>query len=107
MSTGPVIFDRGLPGIARYLRLMDFPVPPHVGKAARTFRYNRSVFVARPWLEIYRQDAERKQTLEEAERTYRVLVEIYAAYGYELVGLPRAPVMERVRFVIDRLAGAA
>ena len=51
------------------LRLLDLPVPAHMEKAAETFRYNRRVFIAPPWPEIFTQDSERKQTLAEAERT--------------------------------------
>jgi predicted ATPase len=50
------------------------------------------------------QDAERKQTLGEAERTYEALVETYADFGHSLVPLPRVPVAERVRFVVDQIA---
>ncbi|QUH03201.1 AAA family ATPase [Saccharopolyspora erythraea] len=99
----PVFFDRGIPDVAGYLRLEGRAVPAHVDAAARRFRYHRRVFVAPPWPRIYRRDAERRQSLEVAERTYQVMVEVYAGYGYELVTLPRASVAERVRFVLDAL----
>lgn len=100
---GPVIFDRGVPDIVGYLRLTGLPVPAHVDKAARTFGYNRRVFLAPPWPEIFEQDAERKQDFGEAEQTCRVMIETYASYGYDLVELPLTPVEERARFVMDRL----
>ncbi|WP_229811135.1 AAA family ATPase [Streptosporangium pseudovulgare] len=102
-EAAPVFFDRGLPDIVGYLRLEGLPVPEHVHAAALGFRYHRSVFVAPPWPEIYRRDAERRQSYEEAERTYEFMVATYTEYGYEPVPLPRAPVEERVRFVIERL----
>ncbi|MEU6741975.1 AAA family ATPase [Streptosporangium sandarakinum] len=102
----PVFFDRGIPDIVGYLRLEGLPVPEHVHAAALRFRYHRSVFVAPPWPEIYRRDAERRQSYEEAERTYESMVATYTEYGYEPVTLPRAPVEERVRFVIERLRRA-
>ncbi len=45
----PVFFDRGVPDVLGYLRLINQPVPAHVDKAAQMFRYNRRVFVAPPW----------------------------------------------------------
>jgi predicted ATPase len=39
---------------------------------------------------------------EEAVRTYEAMVATYRGYGYELVGLPRSSVAERVRFVSER-----
>ena len=63
----PVIFDRGIPDVIGYLRLCGLPVPATVLKAAEQRRYARRVFIAPPWPAIFEQDAERKQTLAEAE----------------------------------------
>ncbi|MFB4310655.1 AAA family ATPase [Actinomadura sp. GTD37] len=101
--TGPVFFDRGIPDIVGYLRLEGRSVPAHLDTAARTFRYDERVFIAPPWPEIYARDTERKQSRDEAERTYESMVTTYTEYGYELVELPRAPVEDRVRFVTDHL----
>ncbi|KXF78074.1 ATPase [Paramesorhizobium deserti] len=100
---GPVLFDRGVPDVIGYLRLCGLPVPQHAHNAARAFRYNTRVFFAPPWREIFAQDTERKQSLEEAERTFHVMVEIYAALGYEPVMLPLANVGERVSFVLKEI----
>jgi predicted ATPase len=100
-QAGPVFFDRGVPDVIGYLRLMRLPVPPHIEKAAEVFRYCRRVFMAPPWREIFTQDTERRQDFTEAERTYEALAATYARLGYELVELPRAPVTERLRFVVD------
>ena len=99
---GPAFFDRGAPDTIGYLRLCGLPVPDHIKRAAEKFRYARRVFAAQPWPEIFTQDEERKQTLDEAERTFRSVTGVYTELGYELVLLPLASVEERVRFVIDR-----
>ncbi|CAO3380781.1 AAA family ATPase [Azospirillum argentinense] len=103
---GTVFFDRGIPDIVGYLRLMKRSVPAHLETAARRFRYHRTVFVAPPWPEIFAPDAERRQTPAEAEATHAAMVETYGGLGYELVDLPKAPVAERRRFVLDRLGEA-
>jgi predicted ATPase len=100
---GPVFFDRGAPDTIGYLRLCGRPVPDHITSAAEKFRYARQVFVAPPWPEIFTQDEERKQTLDEAERTFRSVTGVYAELDYELVPLPLAPVEERLRFVLDQV----
>ena len=97
---GPVIFDRGIPDVLGYLRLSNLPVPPHVAKAAQTLRYNRRVFIARPWPEIFTQDAERKQSFEEARATCEAMIETYSALGYELIALPFDSVDRRAQFVL-------
>jgi len=99
-QAGPVFFDRGVPDVIGYLSLLGLPVPGHMTKAADLCRYHRRVLVAPPWPEIFRQDGERRQTLDEAERTYEAMVRTYAGFGYELVEIPRAPVEDRVRFVV-------
>jgi predicted ATPase len=98
--SGPVIFDRGVPDVLGYLRLSGLPVLPHVENAARIFRYHPRVFIAPPWPEIFRPDAERKQSIEEAQATYEVLAETYTSLGYELLPLPLDSVEKRVQFVL-------
>lgn len=79
---GPVIFDRGVPDVVGYLRLCGLPVPVHVSQATDLFRYQRRVFIAPPWREIFGQDAERKQDWAEAQATYEAMVTVYASLGY-------------------------
>jgi predicted ATPase len=100
---GPVVFDRGVPDVIGYLSLCGLPVGDHVARAAELHRYRREVFIAPPWPEIFTQDAERKQSLNEAEATYHALAGAYERCGYGLVPLPRVPVAERVRFVLSRI----
>ena len=102
-SSEVVFFDRGIPDVIGYLRLLGLPVPAHMEKAAEIFRYHRCVLIAPPWPEIYHEDTERKQDLDEAERTHAAMSETYADLGYELLELPRAPVEQRVQFVIETL----
>jgi predicted ATPase len=101
----PVFFDRGIPDVLGYLDLVGLSVSQSMREAAQVRRYNRTVFIAPPWPAIFAQDDERKQTPEEAERTYHAMTRVYAEYGYALLELPRASVAERVRFVLQH-AGA-
>lgn len=96
---GLVFFDRGLPDIVGYLQLCGLAIPAALEEAAQRLRYRETVFIAPPWPEIYAQDAERKQDLAEAERTFAAMRTVYPRYGYRLVELPRASVAERTAFV--------
>ena len=98
-----VLFDRGIPDVMGYLRLCNLPVPPHIEKAAKTYRYHQRVFIAPPWQEIFTRDEERKQSFEEAQATYKSLTEVYLELGYELLPLPLASVEERVKFVLKNI----
>jgi predicted ATPase len=97
---GPVFFDRGVPDVLGYLRLVNLPIPAHVQSAVDRFRYNQHVFIAPPWEDIFRQDRERKQDFAEAVRTYEA-ISCYTGAGYDLIELPRVSVEERVKFVLD------
>jgi predicted ATPase len=105
-ADGPVFFDRGVPDVVGYLSLCGLPVPAHMERAAQDIRYDRRVFIAPVWPEIFGQDAERKQDLDEARRTFDAMAETYPRFGYELIELPKAPVSERLDFVLKTLTGA-
>lgn len=95
----PIIFDRGVPDVIGYLRVCGLPVPAHLQKAAELRRYNRKVFIAPYWSEIFTQDVERKQDADEAEATCQAMIEVYSSLGYELVNLPFASIQERACFI--------
>jgi predicted ATPase len=82
---------------------MNIPVPEHMHNAARTSSYNRNVFIAPPWRQIFHQDLERKQDFDEAIRTYETLAATYTALGHELVEIPRLPLDDRVSFILSRV----
>ena len=103
---GLVFFDRGIPDVAGYMRLSGLAVPAHMDHAAKTFRYNRHVFIMPPWREIFTQDSERKQDFDEAVRTYEMLAKTYADYGYALIEVPRTPIEQRARFVLQNASAA-
>ena len=105
-ADGPVFFDRGVPDVIGYLTLCGLPVPAHMERAAQDIRYERRVFIAPVWPEIFGQDAERKQDLDEARRTFDAMAETYPRFGYELIELPKAPLAERVDFVLKSLTAA-
>ena len=106
-QAGPVFFDRGVPDVVGYLRLLGQPVPEYMQKAVATFRYNRRVFIAPPWCEIFGPDRERQQTFDQAVRTYEAMVATYTEHGYDLVEIPRLSLGERVGFVRKNVSAAA
>lgn len=98
------LFDRGILDILGYLRLAGRPVPPVLAAAARVRRYHPTVLAAPPWPDIYRTDGERRQSPEEAERTFHAVCAAWRDHGYSIQPLPRAAVADRVGFVLEFLA---
>lgn len=100
-SNGLFFFDRGVPDIAGYLSLCGLSIPEHVVTAIKLFRYNNTVFIAPPWQDIFIQDAERKQSFEEAELTFHTMTTTYRHYGYNLIELPMITPEERADFILS------
>lgn len=99
MLPGPILCDRGIPDVVGYLTLEGLEVPAHMRRAAQTYRYNSTVFLAPPWEEIFHTDAERRQDFDTAQRTCEVMRRVYADLGYNLVELPCVPVSARAEFM--------
>lgn len=97
-------FDRGIPDTIGYLRLTGLPVPRHMLTAAQSLRYNECVFIMPPWPEIFSTDSERKQSLEEAERTFEAIRATYLELDYKLVTVPRLSVEGRRAFILSRIS---
>ncbi|CAN7370906.1 AAA family ATPase [Phenylobacterium sp. LjRoot219] len=100
-ETGRVFFDRG---ILDSYRANGVAPSPLLIAALRTRRYNRRVFVAPPWREIYQTDAERRQDWAEAEATFGRILSNLDELGYEAVVLPKTSVEARVTFVLTAAA---
>lgn len=100
---GLVFFDRGVAELTGYLPMVGLPPRRHFERAAERYRYNRTVFAAPPWREIYANDAERKQDWPEAVDSFERSVAEYRRWGYDIVELPMSGVEERVAFVLGRV----
>ena len=97
----PVLFDRAIPDIIAHLELCGLPIPPHLARAAEQYRYNRTVFIAPYWPEIYRTDAERQQSPKQAQAACETILSVYRRLGYEPLLLPRTALQNRIRFIMD------
>jgi predicted ATPase len=47
-TAGLVFFDRGMPDVVGYLRLMNLSIPAHMQSAVTNLRYNHRIFIAPP-----------------------------------------------------------
>jgi len=97
-----VFFDRGLIDAAGALgHLTGERVVESLGLL---HRYNKRVFLAPPWPEIYAPDQERRHSLAEAVGEYDRLVDVYLRLGYDVHVLPKVTVAERANWVLALLA---
>ena len=101
-APGPVFFDRSAAEVVGFWTMMGAEPPAHCVRAAELFRYRPTVFLAPVWPAIYRTDAERVQTLDDAFRVQDAVRSSYLASGYQVIELPLLDVPSRVDFVLDR-----
>jgi predicted ATPase len=97
-----IFFDRGIIDALS----LEIDQPPYFAKAAELFRYNRLVFLAPPWKEIFQTDPERKHNFSNAKKEFDEILVKYPMFGYETVILPKISVKERADFILNRLNSA-
>jgi predicted ATPase len=66
-----------------------------------TFRFNKDVFIAPPWKEIYYNDDGRDQSYEDTVEIYEKLRNWYPLNGYTLLSIPKTNIDIRTRFVLE------
>lgn len=102
LESDPVFIDRGIPDVIAYMDYFGNEYPPLFSEACETYRYSQ-VFILPPWEEIYVSDNERYESYEQAVLIHRHLLDTYRRENYIPIEVPKAPVEQRVSFILDRL----
>jgi predicted ATPase len=97
-----VFFDRGL--IDAGAALEHLTGEPLIATLGGVYRYNKRVFLAPPWPEIYTLDQERRHDFDYAVAEYDRLIAVYPALGYDIHVLPKVSVAERANWIRASLA---
>jgi predicted ATPase len=93
-------FDRSLIDAVSAIEHMRLPVPDAARRALEAKPYNRRVFMAPPWPELFATDAERRHTFEEAKAEFERLLVSYGRLGHDTVLLPKDSVPKRADFIL-------
>lgn len=96
-----IFFDRGIPELSGYSKLISEPCTDAIISAINQYRYNSNVFIFPPWKEIYVNDEERKQDFQEAITTYQYIKEAYIHTGYTLIEVPKFSIASRTEFILS------
>ena len=102
-TQGLVFFDRGLVDAAVAL---EHATGAPVLASYASERYNRLVFLAPPWPEIYDNDADRRHKFQDAVAEYERLVDAFKLLEYKVDILPKVNVADRADIVLERVAAA-
>lgn len=95
--------DRGIPDQLAFARYRGFGAPKVLMQSAHEYRYAKQVFVTPPWPKIYKNDAIRNETLEEATLIHQSIIDTYMELNYQIVELPLASVKERMNFMVQTI----
>lgn len=99
----PVLFyDRGMPDVTAYMDFVDTHYPKNFSKTCLEYIYDE-IFVLPPWEEIYKQDNERYESFEQAEKIFDFLKNGYGNYGYKIYEVPVGSIKERVAYILNNL----
>jgi predicted ATPase len=96
----PVFADRGIPDQLAFARYKGFGVPELLIENSENYRYAQQVFVTPPWQEIYRNDAIRQETFDEAVMIHKQIIETYRDLNYTIIELPLLSSKKRLEFIL-------
>lgn len=98
---GPVFFDRGLVDAAAALAF-ETGLDLHA-ILSNCPNYDPRVYLAPPWPALFANDAYRQHSFAEAEAEYKRLEHAFDVLGYQTRLLPKAPVTDRMMFLLTDL----
>lgn len=101
--SGLYFYDRTTIDSIAYLQMRDSSIPHEWLNWIAEHRYHQRAFITPPWPEIYTQDEERMETLEEMQELHEQLMHTYASHGYEMIEVPRLSIEERVSWIKGQL----
>lgn len=102
-AEGLIFFDRSfLEGVSYFQTLVSEDNSKY-DTLIQTLRFYPKIFMTPPWPEIYRQDAERQHSFEDAVIEYERLMNFYPTCGYQIIVLPKVSVQARVDYILNFL----
>lgn len=99
----PAFADRGIPDQIAFARYKGFDPPEILTRSAQKYRYSVQVFITPPWKKIFRNDAIRSETFDEAVSMDGFIRKTYTDLNYQIIELPLKSVRKRIDFILDTL----
>ncbi|MGY5849529.1 AAA family ATPase [Salegentibacter sp. F14] len=102
LPASTVFIDRGIPDVLAYMEYFNTAYTPEFIEACNNHIYDK-IFILPPWPEIYVSDNERYESFNESRRISRYLLQTYKSLGYTPIEVPKAPVIERMEFILKSI----
>lgn len=97
-----IFIDRGIPDVLAYMDFKEETYPEHFIESAKKHKYTQLFFLP-VWEEIYQQDNERYESLNEAKEIEKALLNKYKNFSYTWKTVPKTTVDLRVDFIKKEL----
>ena len=98
-----LFFDRGTVDVYAYMKVDNLEIPKHLEDSIKKNRYNKKVFYTPIWEQIYVNDKERKENIEQAKQIEKEILSSYTFYNYQLIKVPKGSVEERANFILSHI----
>lgn len=96
-------FDRGLIDVVAYMNIDKLEIPEFISDFLSKNKYYSTVFITPIWEEIFENDLERKENIEQSKKIEKQLIKCYQSFGYNIVEIPKLSIEERVNFIISHI----
>lgn len=97
-----IFFDRGIPDILAYMDYIGDDYPESFKDSCSLTKYD-TVFILKPWKDIYTSDNERYESFDQALKIHNHLLNTYTTLNYNLIDVPFDTVENRTNFIINTL----
>ena len=103
LNSKTVICDRSLLDLEAYLSVANEPIPDYLGDFPYHQKYERTVFFAPTWFDIYCKDAQRLQEFEYCLKLEKSLLKHYTQKGFNIINLPKSTPLKRKELILETI----
>ena len=96
-------FDRGLIDVVAYMNIDKLEIPEFISDFLNENKYHSTVFITPIWEEIFENDMQRKENIEQSKKIEVELKKCYQSFGYNIVEIPKLSIEERVNFILSNI----
>lgn len=98
-----LLTDRSILDLIAYLQIAGKLIPPTLEDFPYHSKYEKIVFFAPAWQDIFHQDMQRLQSFSYCLELEKALKQNYIERGFEIMKLPKESVANRVNYINDFL----
>lgn len=95
-----IFLDRGIPDILAYNNFIDNYSDQKLHDAVNTYQYD-FVFIFPPWRAIFKNDSERYESFEQAEKIHKNIYETYFKLNCDVSIVPFGNVVDRANYILN------